>query len=122
MRRSKGLLGWLMETNMSHKQQRFGRRPRREAVPSMTAAGLSLSLSGGAPPATAAVMADMPSRNAAVGRKLTVAEEEICDVSLATFYLFNRENSRPPRRHLRLTAGYGGCGCGGCGCGPPWPR
>jgi len=78
--------------------------------------GLSLSLSGGAPPAMAAVMTDMPSRNRAVGHKLTVAEEEICDVSLATFYLFDRENSRPPRRHLRLTAGYGGCGGGGCGC------
>ena len=45
-------------------------------------------------------------------------EEEVADVSLATFYVFDKENAGPVRHGVRLAMGAcGGCaGCGGCGC------
>ena len=66
--------------------------------------------------------------------KLILGEEEIADVSLATFYAIDHEGQgQGPRatRRIRLALG-GGCGCG-CGCGgcggcwggsylPPGPR
>jgi len=64
--------------------------------------------------------------------EIFLGEEEISDVSLATFYVFDKENAGlPPLAHkLRLArcgGGYrrggacgGGGGCGGCGgCGHP---
>jgi hypothetical protein len=49
-------------------------------------------------------------------------EEEIFDVSLATFYVFDKENAGPPSlsQKLKLAAGGGagcGCGCACTGCG-----
>ena len=46
------------------------------------------------------------------GHQVTLCEEEIFDVSLATFYVFDKENAGTFRRGVRLAAG----GCGGCGC------
>ena len=46
-------------------------------------------------------------------------EEELCDVSLATFHVFDRENAGIQGVRARLAMGAcggGGCGCGGCGC------
>ena len=51
-------------------------------------------------------------QNPATKREITLGEEEISDVSLATFYGFDAENPRPRQR---VVPG-GGCGCG-CGCG-----
>jgi hypothetical protein len=48
------------------------------------------------------------------GKSILLAEEEVFDVSLGTFYVFDKENEYSPR--VRLAAGRGGCGgCGGCG-------
>src|SRR6516165_7484681 len=80
------------------------------AVPLLTAAGLSLSLASGAPAATVGPVA---------GHEITLGEEEISDVSLATFYVFDNENPRTPG--LQLVKGGGGCGCGGGGCGGGHP-
>ena len=52
-------------------------------------------------------------RNTAANREIKLDEEEIADVSLATFYVFDTENAA--RRGQRLVPGGGGCG-GGCGC------
>ena len=91
------------------------RKQRACAVPLLSAAGLSLSLASGASAATEA--ADMPTQNTWLSPEITLHEEEISDVSLATFYVFDKENPRPG---LQL-AGHGGCGGhghgGGCGCG-----
>src|SRR5262249_4203766 len=52
--------------------------------------------------------------------RIFLGEEEIFDVSLSTFNVFDKENSRrpPPAQQLRF-ARCGGCGGhgGGCGCG-----
>ena len=86
------------------------------------AAGLSLSLAGGASAATAG-MADLQTRSAAANHEITLeitlGEEEITGVSLATFHVFDKENGAAFRPGVRLAMG--GCGCGGCGaCGGCW--
>ncbi len=53
-------------------------------------------------------------RNTAANCEIELGEEEIADVSLATFYVFDAENAAP--RGRRLVPGGGGCGCSkGCG-------
>jgi hypothetical protein len=44
--------------------------------------------------------------------EITLCEEEISDVSLATFYVFDNERAGTSRRGLKLAQG-GGCGGGG---------
>jgi hypothetical protein len=94
---------------MSDKKKASKRKHRACAVPLLGAAGLSLSLASGAPAATVGPAA----------HEITLGEEEISDVTLATFYVFDKENPRTPG--LQLAKGGGGCGCGGghggCGCG-----
>ena len=78
------------------------------------AAGVSLAMTGAA--AANAPTVEVPSQDA--GPRILLAEEEIFDVSLATFHVFDRESELGPR--VRLAAGRCGGGCGGCragGCG-----
>jgi hypothetical protein len=54
-------------------------------------------------------------QNKAVDGAINLGEEEIVDVSLATFYVFDTEDAAT--RGQRLVRAAGGCGCGGgCGC------
>ncbi len=79
------------------------------------AAGLSLSLASGASGGPAV---DIPTPNGGVNHEITLVEEEVSDVSLATFYVFDKENIgtlRPGVQLVRGGCGGGGCGCGGCG-------
>jgi hypothetical protein len=96
------------------------RTTKAAAVTMLGAAGLSLSLMGSAPAATMRT-ADIPqSDNTSPNHRFVLGEEEMADVSLATFHLFDRENVGSG---VQLT--YRGCrgcrGCGGCrigaGCG-----
>ena len=95
--------------------QSSNRKSRRKAVPALGAAGLSLSLSssGWAVPA-----ADVPQWNNAGNHELILGEEEIADVSLATFHVFDNESGPPLGRGIRLAAGAhaGGGGCAHAGC------
>ena len=77
-----------------------GPNPKRKVVPVLGAAGLSLSLVGGASAAGAQV-ADGPTHKAVVSHEITLGEEEIADVSLATFYVFDKENAGPSRHSVR---------------------
>ena len=58
-------------------------------------------------------------QSAAVDRAIGLSDEEISDVSLATFYVFEAENPAALPRGQRAVAGGCGCGggCGGRGCG-----
>src|SRR4029077_18219822 len=94
---------------------------RSKALPALGFAGVSLSMASGACAATSEASANTPppSRNHEI---FLGEEEEISDVSLATFYIFDKENAEPPplRQKLRLAAGGGagcGCGCACTGCG-----
>jgi len=96
------------------------RRRRSKALPVLGAAGL-LSLAGGAYAATEPA-ADLPLQGIASGHEIILGEEEISDVSLGTFYVFDKENASTPQLGEKL-AYRGGCGrggargCGGRGCG-----
>ena len=78
---------------------------RSKAIPILGAAGLSLTLTSGVSVA-AEPTPHAPARNAAVSQQMTLGEEEISDVSLATFHVFDKESQAGKRL---------ACGCGG-GC------
>jgi hypothetical protein len=94
----------------------FKRKHRGKALPALGFASVSLSLASGACASTseASANASRPSQS----REIFLGEEEISDVSLATFYVCDKENAGPSplSQKLRQAAGCGaGCGCS-CGC------
>jgi hypothetical protein len=90
---------------MSRTKQTSKRDRLSKAVPLLGAAGLSLTLTSGVS-AAAVPTPNTPGRNAAVSQEITLREDEISDVSLATFHVFDKENQASKRL---------ACGCGG-GC------
>jgi hypothetical protein len=88
-----------------------------KAVPVMGAAGLTLSLVGGASAAAVPAANVQPLPNMAPGHEITLGEEEISDVSLATFYAFDKENIAAAEGRIQMARGGCGHGCGGHGCG-----
>ena len=100
---------------MLHAKQASKRKRRSKAVPVLGAAGL-LSLAGGASTQAAGPAADIPARHIEPSHELTLSEEEVSDVSLATFYVFDKETAVSPGLQL-VRGGCGGCGHGGGGCG-----
>ena len=107
------------------KRSSIGKR-RSKALPALGFAGMSLSMASGACASTSEASANTspPSQK----HEIFLGEEEISDISLATFHIFDKENAGPPSifQKLRLAAG-GGAGCG-CSCGacvyspqPPQP-
>jgi hypothetical protein len=87
---------------MAYVMPALKRKRRRKAVPASEIAGGSLS------------QMDATSRR----HEIALSEEEISDVSLATFYVFDKENVATRARGEKLSRWANGCGgCGGCGCG-----
>ena len=101
------------------KQASKRKRVTKAAVPALGAAGLTLGLVGGASASTTPT-ADVPQKlNFAPTQGVMLGEEEIADVSLATFHLFDRENAKGGFVQEARGCGCGGCrgcGCRGCGC------
>ena len=90
------------------------KRVTKVAIPALGAAGLTFGLAGGAS-ASAVPTTDAPQKLGFVPTQaVTLGEEEIADVSLATFNLFDRETKAGPGPLLQMAAC--GCRCGGCGC------
>ena len=79
----------------------------------LTAAGASFALGGGA--SATMPIANVPSQDNAPLPEIALYEEEISDVSLATFYVFDKENESELDQDLIL-AKAGGGGGGGCKC------
>src|SRR5207245_5509557 len=124
---------------MPHTKRASKRKYPKEAVPVVGIVGVSLSLAGGASAATAVPAADVPSWDTSTPQ-ITLSEEEVADVSLGTFYVFDKEIAGTPRgeqyargcrcggcrgcrgsgRGCRCGGGCGCCGCGGCGCCLSW--
>jgi len=114
---------------MAQSKQASKRKRQRNALPVFGLAGVSLAVTGTA--SATAPTADIPSQGTAPPPVITLGEEEISDVSLATFYVFDKENARTPQAGTQYAWGCRGCrgcgcracracrgcGCGGCGCG-----
>jgi hypothetical protein len=97
---------------MPQAKQAAKRKHRKIALPVMGAAGVSMALAGGASAISAARAAEAQ-RDPAPPREITFGEEEIADVSLATFYVFDKEAVL--QDNIVLARGCGGCrGCRGC--------
>src|ERR1700731_5393572 len=60
------------------------------ALPAWGAAGMSLAMAGGASAAVAPT-ANVPSQGPSLTPITTLGESEVSDVSLATFYVFDKE-------------------------------
>jgi hypothetical protein len=103
------------------KQASQRKRVTKAAVPALGAAGLTFGLMGGAS-ATTTPAFDAPQKlDFSPAHAVTLGEEEIADVSLATFHLFDKENAGGAQ--VQVAWGCGGCrgcrcgGCRGCRCG-----
>ena len=140
------VLEFMEDSTMAVTKQASKRKRRKEVVPALGVVGVSLSLASGASAATAGSVTDMPSKDTATGPGFALTEEEISDVSLGTFYVFDKEDLRAPlgeqvargcgrgcggcrgcRGCRGCGRGCGGCGggcggCGGCGCCLSWGR
>src|SRR5215468_4352702 len=86
------------------------RTTKAAAVKVLGAAGLGFSLASSAYASTMPAAGIPQSDNALPNQRFILGEEEMQDVSLATFHLFDRENVGSA---IQLARG----GCGGCGCG-----
>lgn len=110
------------DATMSRVKQASKRKSVVKAtMPALGAAGLTFSLAGSASASTVPA-ADVPQNlNFSPSQAVTLGEEEIADVSLATFHLFDKENGRGGVQKMAWGCGRcGGCrcaGCRGCRCG-----
>jgi hypothetical protein len=117
---------------MAKTKQTAKRSRAKKALPVLGLAGVSVALAGGA--SASAPTADTPSQNTTARQQIFLGEEELSDVSLATFYVQDKENAAKPQTGAQLAwwrcggcgrcgCGYRGCGCGGCGgCCWSWGR
>ena len=116
------------------KQASKQKRATKAALPALGAAGLTFGLAGTASASTTPT-ADVPQKlNLLPTQAVTLGEEEIGDVSLATFHLFDKEHSGSALQQMAWGCRCGGCrgcgwrgcrcgGCGGCGgCCSSWGR
>jgi hypothetical protein len=100
---------------MAKTKQTTKRSRAKKALPVLGLAGVSLAMAGGASASTPT--ADTPSQNTTPNQQLFLGEEELSDVSLSTFYVFDKENAEKQPLAGQKTAWWGGCRCGGCRCG-----
>jgi hypothetical protein len=109
-------------SKMAQKKQSTKQERLKKALPVLGIAGVSFSLVGGAAASASAPTADIPSQNTSPRQEIFLGEEELSDVSLATFYVFDKEGIAKSQSGQQLAWWRcGGCGrCGGCawrGCG-----
>lgn len=118
------------------KQQKFA--TNAAAVTALGATGLGLSLAGSASASTMPTAHPQSSNLPPPNQRFVLDEEEMADVSLATFHLFDKEQAGGDVQLavvVRGCRGCGGCracgawrgcrcgGCGGCGgCCARWGR
>src|SRR6478736_3452678 len=102
---------------MARAKRASKQKRRRMAFPALGAAGVRLAMGGGA--SATVPTANVPPRDIELRPVIALDEEEISDVSLATFYVFDKEAAGTSQfgQGVQLAAGCRGCGCRGCrGC------
>src|ERR1700749_5036069 len=101
-------------STMAQKKQSTKQKRLKKALPVLGIAGVSFSLVGGATASASAPTADIPSQNTSPRQEIFLGEEELSDVSLATFYVFDKEGIAKSQSGQQLAWWR----CGGCGrCG-----
>jgi hypothetical protein len=103
---------------MAYAKRASKQKRRKMALPAWGAAGISLAMAGSTSAAVAPT-ADAPSRGTSLPSVTTLGEEEISDISLSTFYVFDKEaggKTLGQRVAFGCRCG-GGCGCRACRCG-----
>src|SRR5215471_14819083 len=102
--RGLGRIRFPVLTRRRRKRSSISKR-RSKALPALGFAGMSLSMASGACASTSEASANtsLPSQK----HEIFLGEEEISDVSLATFHVLDKENAGPPPlfQKLRLAAG-----------------
>src|SRR5215468_7107544 len=101
---------------MPNSDQASKRKPRSKALPVLGAAGLSLSLAGTASAVPGGPAVDLANPGTGDGNQVFLGEEEISDVSLATFYVFDKEDLGASSSSSVELVRHGCHGCHGCGC------
>jgi len=106
---------------MPVKQASKRKRVAKAAVPALGAAGLTFSLAGAASASTLPAADSAQKLNFSPTQGVLLGEEEIADVSLSTFHLFDKEHGTAGAQQMAWGCRCGGCrgcrGCGGCrGC------
>jgi hypothetical protein len=100
---------------MARAKQTSKRKHLRKTLPAMGAAGVSLAMAGGA--SATAPTAHVPAQDTSPQPFFAIGEEELSDVSLATFYVFDKESTEALQPAAQVAwRGCRGCGCRGCGC------
>ena len=108
-------------STMARAKQVSKRNRRKIALPAWGAAGMSLAMAGGAS-AGVAPAADTSAKRTALPSTVTLGEEELSDVSLSKFFVYDREataSSRLGVQYAQRCGGRcgGGCAAGRCRCG-----
>src|SRR6186997_3255553 len=104
---------------MSQAKQPSKRKRGSKTLPVLGAAGLSLSLASTASAVPGGPAVNLSTPGNGDSNQVTLDEEEIADVSLATFYVFDKEDlGASSGSNVELVRhGCHGChGCGGRGC------
>ncbi len=109
---------------MAGKKTSSTRKALKEAAPVLGAVGAALTFAGGASAAATGPAIDTQAKDVGPRHQVTITEEEVSDVSLATFYVFDKENTGPRVTGEKVAWWvYRGCRCGwgcrrcrGCGC------
>src|SRR6188508_2167428 len=104
---------------MPQAKQTSKQKRRSKALPVLGAAGLSLSLASTASAVPGGPAVNLSTSGNGDGNQVFLGEEEIADVSLATFYVFDKEDlGASSGSSVELVRhGCHGChGCGGRGC------
>src|SRR5262249_44684385 len=104
------------EVTMPEAKHNSKQKRRSKALPVLGAAGLSLSLAGTASAVPGGPAINLSTPGNGDGNQVFLGEEEIADVSLATFYVFDKEDlGASPGSSVELVR-HGCGGCHGCGC------
>src|SRR5262245_65978772 len=85
---------------MAQAKQPSKRKRRSKALPVIGAAGLSLSLASTASAVPGGPAINLSTPGNGDGNQVFLGEEEIADVSLATFYVFDKEDLRSEERRV----------------------
>src|SRR5215470_11409423 len=100
---------------MLHTKDASMRKRRSKTLPVLGAAGLSVSLASSASAVPGGPAVNLPTPGNGDGNQVFLGEEEIADVSLATFYVFDKEGDGTSPMLELVGHGCHGChGCGGC--------